>query len=62
MGIEAKSRPDNTVAVLRAAVEASMGGVTPNRNAVRRTEPNWEALRALTQDSTRRSNKKGTQG
>jgi hypothetical protein len=52
MGIEAKQRPDGSVAVLRTAVEASMGGATPNRNTIRKTEPDWEALDALIKKRT----------
>jgi len=52
MGIEARQRPDGSVAVLRTAVEASMGGATPNRNTIRKTEPDWEALDALIKKRT----------
>jgi len=46
MGIEAKQRPDGTVAVLRAAVESSMGGTTATTNNTKPVEPDWKALDA----------------
>lgn len=45
MGIDHRERPDGTVAVLRSAVEASMGGET----AVQKNkayEPDWNAFNA----------------
>lgn len=46
MGIEAKQRPDGTVAVLRTAVESSMGGDTARSNKTKPVEPDWNALDA----------------
>lgn len=43
MGIEARLRADNTVLVLRSAVEAKLGPAPAKRRA---TEPNWSALDA----------------
>ena len=46
MGIEARQRPDGTVAVLRTAVESSMGGDTATQNKTKPVEPDWKALDA----------------
>jgi hypothetical protein len=43
LGIEARRRPDNTVLVLRSAVEAALGGVAQNRED-KVTEPDWSAI------------------
>lgn len=45
MGIDFKERPDGTVAVLRTAVEATMGGaIAADKNKI--YEPDWNALNA----------------
>jgi len=45
MGIEARQRPDGSVAVLRTAVEVSMGGDT-SKKKMRAINPDWKALDA----------------
>lgn len=47
MGIEHRERPDGSVAILRAHVEAILG-VTPAKRTRKKTEPNFEALDAAT--------------
>lgn len=44
LGIEARRRPDNTVLVLRSAVEAVLGGVSSTQKEGKQTEPDWSAL------------------
>lgn len=43
MGIEHKARPDGTLAVLRAHVEAALGA-TANARICAPLEPNWAAV------------------
>lgn len=45
MGITHKTRPDNSIVVLRAHVEQVLGGkvTSPKRRPI---EPNWAALKA----------------
>lgn len=44
LGIEARKRPDNTVLVLRSAVEAVLGGVSNTQKEGKQTEPDWSVL------------------
>lgn len=46
MGIDHKTRPDGTIAVLRSHVEQALGGGVPAARKKAPPEPNWGALRA----------------
>lgn len=46
MGIEHRSRPDGSVAVLRSHVEDVLGGGAKISRKLANTEPNWSALHA----------------
>lgn len=46
MGIEHRTRPDGSAAVLRSHVEAVLGGAVAAPRKKAPTEPNWGALNA----------------
>lgn len=46
MGIEHRSRPDGSIAVLRSHVEQVLGGVSQGKRKPKDAEPNWGAMHA----------------
>lgn len=54
MGIDHKVRPDGSVAILRAALEACFGCPRPSRT--KSTQPNWGALPPVHSPNSRVAN------
>lgn len=46
MGIEHRTRPDGSIAVLRSHLEKLLGGTATAAPTMKRQEPNWEAFDA----------------